>query len=411
MLEKRTIFIRNINFDTSEEELKKSFEKYGEIKYCKLCIDRDFERPKGTAFIQFVNAQSALNACTDSNILEVDSRKLQIDLAISRKQVTDITNEKNEKLPKDNRNMSLAKEGVVYPNSYEAKGLSKSDLDKRAKIESSNTAKLKLLHHFVSTTRLSVHNIPIKCTDAELKTIYLNALNENKHDAASNKHNSYRIIECRIMRDLTRVNSEGVAKSRGYGFVEFRTHEDAYKALHATNNNPNIFPDKKTRLIVQFSIEDMRALKKRARRIEKSSNSSNTTTIKRSNKSRSKNSTFNTDDSEENIEKKRERNLIRTRLVERKLNKRKAEEENKLKKKNSKKLKPEKEKNNEKSSEESNEKKIKLAMKKREKNRIKRLKQKNKAIKDLSDNVDNLINKYMKEKDEKKLKKKKKWFQ
>ena len=70
------------------------------------------------------------------------------------------------------------------------------------------------------------------------------------------------------MRDLTRVNSEGVAKSKGYGFVQFKTHEMALKALHATNNNPDLF-DKKQRLIVQFSIEDMRALKKRQERQEK----------------------------------------------------------------------------------------------------------------------------------------------
>ena len=47
------------------------------------------------------------------------------------------------------------------------------------------------------------------------------------------------------MRDLDRVNTSGVAKSRGYGFVNFSHHEHALKALHLLNNNPKVFGDKK----------------------------------------------------------------------------------------------------------------------------------------------------------------------
>lgn len=157
------------------------------------------------------------------------------------------------------RNLALAKEGVVYPNSYEAEGVSKADMAMRQKIELANGQKLKLLHYFVSPTRLSIHNIPLKCTDQQLREIFIRAIGE---PAAKT------LKECRIMRDLTRVNSEGVAKSKGYGFVQFKTHEMALKALHATNNNPDLF-DNKQRLIVQFSIEDLRALKKRQERQEK----------------------------------------------------------------------------------------------------------------------------------------------
>jgi nucleolar protein 4 len=163
----------------------------------------------------------------------------------------------------------LAKEGLVYPNSYEAAGVSKVDMQMRQKIEASNTQKLKLLHYFVSPTRLSVHNIPIKCTDQQLREIFQKAVGEEAR--TSGRLTS--IVECRIMRDLSRVNSEGVAKSKGFGFVEFKNHEMAKKALHATNNNPELFKGtslgKGVRLIVQFSIEDMRALKKKKERAEK----------------------------------------------------------------------------------------------------------------------------------------------
>lgn len=162
--------------------------------------------------------------------------------------------------------MALAKEGMVYPNSYEAEGVSKSEMMMRQKIEASNTQKLKLLHYFVSPTRLSVHNIPIKCSDKQLREIFERVV--AGPSSATNKWSPIR--ECRIMRDLTRVNSEGVAKSKGYGFVEFKSHDMALKALRATNNNPDLFQSSpKTRLIVQFSIEDMRALKKKRERFEK----------------------------------------------------------------------------------------------------------------------------------------------
>lgn len=162
------------------------------------------------------------------------------------------------------RNLALAKEGLVYPNSYEAEGVSKSDMEKRKKIEAANSQKLKLLHYFVSPTRLSVHNIPTNLSDQQLREIFERALGEQVGTKAANSV----IKECRIMRDLTRVKSTGVCKSRGYGFVEFKRHEAALKALRATNNNPELFKDNR-RLIVQFSIENMRALKKKKEREEK----------------------------------------------------------------------------------------------------------------------------------------------
>ena len=239
-------------------------------------MDKDLGRPRGTAFVQFDEKQSALDACAESESFEMDGRMLFIDLALPRTQVSTIVEDKKKKVPKDNRNLALAKEGLVYPNSYEANGVSKADMMRRQKLEAMNNQKLKLLHHFVSLTRLSVHNIPIKMSDQELRDAFVKALSNNDSDGDKNKKknkfiNTYGILKCRIMRDLTRLNSEGVGRSKGYGFVEFKTHEQALSALRATNNNPNLLPNA-TRLIVQFSIEDMRALKKKEIRVEKSLN-------------------------------------------------------------------------------------------------------------------------------------------
>jgi nucleolar protein 4 len=214
--EKRTVFVRNLSFDATEDSVKEAFLKYGPIKYVKLCYDKDLERPKGTAFIQFEDNQSALNACAESDIFELDMRKLQIDMAISRTQVNDIVEEKktSTKETKDGRNLGLLKEGVIYPNSYEAKGISKADMLRRQKLESDNAEKLKLLHYFVSPTRLSVHNIPIKCTDEEFRDIFYKAINNANSETRTHRGG---IKECRVMRDLSRVNADGVGRSKGYG--------------------------------------------------------------------------------------------------------------------------------------------------------------------------------------------------
>lgn len=266
--EQRTVFVRNLSFDANEESVSEAFSKFGPVKFVKLCIDKELERPKGTAFIQFETSQGAVNACAESEMFEMDSRVLQIDMAVSRDKVTNLVEEKKLNPSKDNRNIGLAKEGIIYANSYEAKTVSKADMMRRQKLEASNIEKLKNLHFFVSPTRLSVHNIPIKCTDQELRDVFLKAIDANLEEGGQRKHSRGGLVECRIMRDLARVNADGVYRSKGFGFVEFSNHELAKKALHASNNVTGLF-DNGSKLIVQFSIEDMRALKRKAQRVEK----------------------------------------------------------------------------------------------------------------------------------------------
>lgn len=47
------------------------------------------------------------------------------------------------------------------------------------------------------------------------------------------------------MRDRARANAEGKGKSMGFGFVSFTDHQHALAALRHTNNNPEVFGDKK----------------------------------------------------------------------------------------------------------------------------------------------------------------------
>merc|ERR1712179_834314 len=72
--------------------------------------------------------------------------------------------------------------------------------------------------------------------------------------------------EAKVMKDMT---VPGKVKSKEFGFVTFENHEDALVALRNVNNNPNTFTAER-RPIVEFSIENRKALLARQKRLEKS---------------------------------------------------------------------------------------------------------------------------------------------
>lgn len=47
------------------------------------------------------------------------------------------------------------------------------------------------------------------------------------------------------MRDFSKFGADNQAESKGYGFVNFTSHEHALRALRSSNNNPKIFNPKK----------------------------------------------------------------------------------------------------------------------------------------------------------------------
>lgn len=51
--EGKTLFIRNLPFSVTNEDLKKCFSKFGELEYALVCIDKLTEHSKGTGFVKF----------------------------------------------------------------------------------------------------------------------------------------------------------------------------------------------------------------------------------------------------------------------------------------------------------------------------------------------------------------------
>ncbi|XP_041794495.1 RNA-binding protein 28 isoform X2 [Chelmon rostratus] len=262
--EGRTVFIRNLSFDTEEEGLEEVLLRYGELKYIKIVLHPDTEHSKGCAFAQFKTKEAAdrcLAAAQDeseSGGIRVDGRKLLIVAAVSREDASKLKVNK-VKVETGTRNLYLAREGMVRAGTKAAEGVPEADMVKRTRFEEIKRGKLRDINVFVSKTRLCVHNLPKSVDNKKLKALCLQAIKENK---------GVRIKECRVMYDKKPEKGQVMGQSLGYGFVEFQSHEHALCTLRYLNNNPNIFGSHK-RPIVEFSLEDSRKLKMREMRQQK----------------------------------------------------------------------------------------------------------------------------------------------
>merc|ERR1719259_695569 len=266
--EGRTVFLRNVDFAIDENGLSDFSKQFGEVVLSRVVYDRATGHSKGCAFVQFKTkegAQKCLEAATESGGLRLGTQNMVANLAVQKKEAKKLTNEAQKmegKQPKDKRNLYLAREGFIRPGSDAAEGVSATDMNRRMKLVSLKKQKLKNTNFFISDTRLSVHNLAPTCDENKLKKIFLEAVLKNGVKAP-------KITECRIMRDGGRVSAaKGQGKSRGFGFVSFASHDQALVALRHVNNNPDIVGEKR-RLIVEFSVENTKALQIKEKRIEK----------------------------------------------------------------------------------------------------------------------------------------------
>ncbi|KAF0041194.1 hypothetical protein F2P81_007092 [Scophthalmus maximus] len=257
--EGRTVFIRNLSFDTEEEGLEEVLLQYGELNYIKIVVHPDTEHSKGCAFAQFKTKEAAdrcMAAAEDqaeNGGIRVDGRKLLIVAAVSKEDAAKLKVDK-VKVETGTRNLYLAREGLIRAGTSAAEGVPEADMIKRNRFEEIKRAKLRDISVFVSKTRLCVHNLPKSVDDKKLRALCLQAVKGGKGGKG------IRIPECRVMYDKKPEKGQVVGQSLGYGFVQFQEHEHALATLRYLNNNPDIFGSHK-RPIVEFSLEDSRKLK------------------------------------------------------------------------------------------------------------------------------------------------------
>lgn len=75
------LFIGNLSYNVTEDELRNVFSQYGEITDLKLITDRMSGRSKGIAFVTYASEQSAQDAITAMHDQPIDGRNVIVNVA------------------------------------------------------------------------------------------------------------------------------------------------------------------------------------------------------------------------------------------------------------------------------------------------------------------------------------------
>lgn len=319
-----TLFVRNIPFEATQEDMYEVFRRFGKLRYVRITMDYETERSRGNGFVAFwdlKDAQECLktadvvrattgtnrtdslkqNPFQTSSILTADptsksaqrltlqGRVLDVIKAVSRDEAVEKKEEGDKvKHKKDKRNVYLIREGVIFPNSPAGKALSEADQERRMK--SFNTRR-KLLESnpslYISKTRLSIRQIPLYVTDKVLKRLAIHAVKEfeaevargdrdalsreelediTESDGVKDPKKSYKgrptaVIQSKIVRQTDRVDtSTGLGKSRGYGFLEMNNHKNALRVLRYANNNGDV-----TNMMKEWLVDELEQAEKRCK--------------------------------------------------------------------------------------------------------------------------------------------------
>ena len=75
------IFVGNLSYRTTQEELQAAFGQYGSVERVSIVTDRDTGQPRGFAFVEMSNRQEAENAISQLNGAELNGRALNVNEA------------------------------------------------------------------------------------------------------------------------------------------------------------------------------------------------------------------------------------------------------------------------------------------------------------------------------------------
>ncbi|MDP3064511.1 MAG: RNA-binding protein, partial [Chloroflexota bacterium] len=78
------IYVGNLSFDVTEDELRKAFEAFGPVTAVNLIKDRDSGQPRGFGFVEMANKAEAQAAIAGLNSKDFKGRTLNVNEARPR---------------------------------------------------------------------------------------------------------------------------------------------------------------------------------------------------------------------------------------------------------------------------------------------------------------------------------------
>ncbi|XP_039006896.1 RNA-binding protein 28-like isoform X2 [Hibiscus syriacus] len=257
----RTIFISNLPFDIDKKEVKERFSAFGELQSFIPVLHPVTKRPRGTGFLKFKTIDAAVAAVSAANAVSglgifLKGRQLKVLKALDRKSAHNKELEKAKADEHDQRNLYLAKEGLIVEGTPAAKDVSASDMEKRKTLHEKKMTKLQSPNFHVSRTRIVIYNLPKSMKENELKQLCIDAVTSRA---------TKQIPVIRQIKFLKTVKKGKIVvknQSRGVAFVEFTEHQHALVALRVLNNNPETFGPEH-RPIVEFAVDNVQTMKLR----------------------------------------------------------------------------------------------------------------------------------------------------
>lgn len=80
------IYVGNLSFKTTDNELRELFAAFGEVAYAAVIRERDSSRSKGFGFVEMPDEQAAKAAIEAMNGKEVGGRNLRVNEARPREE-------------------------------------------------------------------------------------------------------------------------------------------------------------------------------------------------------------------------------------------------------------------------------------------------------------------------------------
>jgi nucleolar protein 4 len=213
--QKKTLFLRNLPFDTTRHDLFQMFCKFGHIKGIYLVKDRDTGVAKGTAFVTYSKPESAQRAMVSSSSTSTEDaatganassflsqrqasgsssgsllfrdRRIMVDLAVDKETAATFDSKAHTAVSTDRRNMYLQSEARVEstdatnPQSNNNAGygtwddLPQQDQRKRQHALKDKTTKLQSPLFFINPNRLSFRNVAKHVDESMLRKLCVDA--------------------------------------------------------------------------------------------------------------------------------------------------------------------------------------------------------------------------------------------
>jgi RNA recognition motif-containing protein len=77
----KNIFVGNLSFNTSEDELRQIFEAFGQVDRVSILTDRETGRSRGFAFVEMTNTEEGDKAITGLNGSQLGGRTINVNEA------------------------------------------------------------------------------------------------------------------------------------------------------------------------------------------------------------------------------------------------------------------------------------------------------------------------------------------